>query len=104
MNNHTPGPWKTGRTDIQSYTGDGIQEMYVYRDPNAPIQILGNNCHADARLIAAAPDMFAALTDLRQWCLNRAQDFALLSVRRRIYLELSEKLNVAIVKVTEATK
>ena len=64
---HTPGPWKMGRTDLASYTtndntGECERVMYVYRDQGQDrIAIFGDNVVEDARLIAAAPELLAAL-------------------------------------------
>lgn len=70
---HTPGPWKTGREDMQSYTGDGeIPFTNIYHATETdgfhlghslPLTIgraEGNNNKANARLIAAAPDLLEA--------------------------------------------
>lgn len=67
MNAHTPGPWKTGREDMQSYTGDGeIAFTNIYQgSPPQPIgRAEGDNNKADAKLIAAAPDLAEALRAL----------------------------------------
>jgi len=70
------GPWKTGREDMQSYTGDGeiaITNIYhttvhdgVHEPTGSPLPLTigraeGEHNKAIARLIAAAPDLLAAL-------------------------------------------
>ena len=59
MNAHTPGPWKYDYED--GYCGEIIasngKEVATFTDePNAP----------DARLIAAAPDLLAALIQISE--------------------------------------
>ena len=73
----TPGLWFAGRMDTVSYHGDGggpHKDVYV-NDPNGEFHLgtrlpavvavcygaLGSDCRANARLIAAAPDLLAAL-------------------------------------------
>ena len=72
----TPGLWFAGRMDTVSYHGDGggpHKDVYV-NDPNGEFHLgtrlpavvavcygaLGSDCRANARLIAAAPDLLAA--------------------------------------------
>lgn len=58
MNGPTPGPWHVCETDWRIVEGsDGL----VVADVRAPLFGTGRE---DARLIAAAPDLFAALTQL----------------------------------------
>lgn len=73
MSQHTPGPWKTGRDDMQSYDGAGEPFTYIYHATlkdgehlGQPLPLTigraeGENNKANARLIASAPDMLAAL-------------------------------------------
>lgn len=67
MNKHTPGPWHwesdpvkgdpTGRVRYQVTTiGKTIAQLYYSSYSGGP-----TNAEADARLIAAAPDLLAAL-------------------------------------------
>lgn len=57
MSNHTPGPWEADWDD------DG-EQLGIYQDRYAgnPIAVMreGSNASADAKLIAAAPDLLAA--------------------------------------------
>lgn len=64
---HTPAPWKAGNV---TRTKDAAREVYTFskHDPNATIATVHDNgdyneCEANARLIAAAPDLLAALQD-----------------------------------------
>ena len=60
---HTPGPWRVGKkyvTDI--YPNDG--GMLVARVMTGGIS--NNKSHANARLIAAAPELLAALQSIAE--------------------------------------
>jgi hypothetical protein len=74
LNAHTPGPWKTGREDMQSYTGDGETAFTnIYHQTltdgehlGRPLPLTigraeGENNKADAKLMAAAPDLVVEL-------------------------------------------
>jgi hypothetical protein len=71
----TPAPWRRG--SLESYNAaDGRPHRYVYRGDNESTRTricveggVGENgkvfdCDADAALIAAAPDLYAAVRDL----------------------------------------
>lgn len=72
---HTPGPWRI----MASITGEaatcwvvGRKESKSFADLSdqdviAAVTSEGKSNDADARLIAAAPDMLAALVELRDW-------------------------------------
>jgi hypothetical protein len=68
---HTPGPWKISQVE-NAITGEPLEKWSVAEanPPNKhePHGIISRNdgylTLADARLIAAAPDMLAALQDL----------------------------------------
>ena len=61
MSGHTPRPWKVGGTDLQP----------MVRSPNGPLSVCIAACdeyregeqEANARLIAAAPDMLESLRE-----------------------------------------
>lgn len=69
---HTPGPWRTGW--LESYdASDGEPVAYVYRrQPDDERETAhnrirvkgGDDCDADAALIAAAPELLGMLKEL----------------------------------------
>lgn len=66
MNNHTPGPWNA--TEFNPVTGD-IDDCYLYVEPGIAVierKVKGRDQHdtANARLLAAAPDLLEALEKL----------------------------------------
>ncbi len=70
---HTPGPW--------SYEGGMI------KGPGTTIVDLhgamgGDDTEADARLIAAAPDLLATLSAWTDWAVNRDVPFLLIQATR----------------------
>jgi len=81
---HTPGPWHADKS------GAGW-EVRPNRNVHA-VTILGHEDEANARLIAAAPEMLEALTQLSKWCddnlngcpaeLGRIQDLAEAAIQK----------------------
>jgi hypothetical protein len=76
---HTPGPW--------TYEGDhthrqfnirmlGRDAQHICTVNNLPPHVLANReqstAEANARLIAAAPDLLAALVELDAWAMNES--------------------------------
>lgn len=69
---HTPGPWRAARTPINPWWKVYIEgheiaeieggEIAVWNDPNRPETV-----EANARLIAAAPDLLACLKEMGDW-------------------------------------
>ena len=55
MTKHTPGPWRTS----------GTQSFYVFAGDEV---VTNGSTQANARLIAAAPDLLAALESLFEHC------------------------------------
>lgn len=67
----TPGPWKVYRSDYGSRPGIEGRETSViaYGTPVDAEGVLGNSpeeIEANARLIAAAPDLYASVVELRE--------------------------------------
>ena len=55
---HTPGPWRMNtRGDLPIYAGDAPNHELV------AVALKGESQEANARLIAAAPELFACLKD-----------------------------------------
>jgi hypothetical protein len=65
MSNHTPGPW--------TFDGEYVESL----DLDTPLSIAtvadcGNDTHCNGRLIAAAPELLAALKRLVEYCDNHS--------------------------------
>ncbi len=60
MSEHTPGPWKINEASKIEIIAEG-EPMVIARTPNKLYQ---KESEANARLIAAAPDLLDALTEL----------------------------------------
>jgi hypothetical protein len=67
---HTPGPWGIRSRDVGGFvvgpTGDFLPAAIIPKNKREAAEV-----HANARLIAAAPDMLAALKKMRPSILNR---------------------------------
>lgn len=61
MPKHTPGPWETLGTIVQA-PGIFGADLHVASAPDRPVT--ADEIEANARLIAAAPDLLAALKEL----------------------------------------
>ncbi len=66
---HAPGPWGAGCNErgqwlIQSTDGDGFTPPWAYQKATVAAIAPREDAAANARLIAAAPEMFAALRDI----------------------------------------
>ena len=74
MMTHTPGPWeiKANLLDIETRYGDwhyiDIKGVALVRDPHTP------EGKANATLIAAAPDLLAALETVMPWASKAVAD------------------------------
>lgn len=84
---HTAGPWtyqdRGGRegwlvVDPQSDNGDIIAQV----DPDNIMEDLGYSNEANARLIAAAPELLSALVDLLDACPASCEDRRLMDAQR----------------------
>lgn len=58
---HTPGPW---RVDGEFVFADGVRIADTTANEDDAVPRSDGQCDADARLIAAAPDLLDALPDL----------------------------------------
>jgi hypothetical protein len=101
---HTPGPWFVDQDMREGmewnnhiYGSNGDCVCFMAHDGNDPSNAIGL---ANARLIAAAPDLLEALTDmLSGWRYIRATHGDLYGVG---WDRAEEKANAAIAKATEA--
>ena len=62
----TPGPWATKAPSWDVYDSDGFTIAEVY-----PLTFKGHHTEANARLIAAAPDLLEACNVAIRFCENR---------------------------------
>jgi len=63
MNKHTPGPWVVDETHLQG----SVNNLEIGRHITlCSLNVGRDQCLANARLIAAAPDMLEALIDCRR--------------------------------------
>jgi hypothetical protein len=72
MSKHTPGPWECENYDNKLF----VIADHMTGSP-AVCRILGSDAtvNADANLIAAAPDLLAALQNVMSWIRNWSPDF-----------------------------
>jgi hypothetical protein len=71
--NHTPGPWEISNWSFEpgkglpsgiyaeNEDGDSVTVCQFHNDPDEPDRV-----HANARLIASAPELLAALQDIKR--------------------------------------
>ena len=77
MTEHTPGPWKT-RTDYSNSKGNADVWTDESHGSVMIAECRGINKDADARLIAAAPDLLVALEAVRRIVVNQLDNSGLL--------------------------
>ena len=65
-NEHTPAPWIYNQHASESHFY--IESKKMLTVPNGSGQVAETWCEADAALIAAAPDLYEALTNLLAVC------------------------------------
>lgn len=63
MGEYTPGPWTSG----ESYLADHGREFEVSTEERRGVWVAKTQSLADARLIAAAPDLLEAVTEYLEW-------------------------------------
>lgn len=69
MSKHTPGPWVINHSGLQEPTGD---YDHIHAESNRALQAIckvvrRHDSKANAKLIAAAPDLLEALEALLDW-------------------------------------
>ena len=76
MNQHTPGPWKVwqGSSIVKEMDGYQAHIGFAYMPSFAERSETGRRALADARLMAAAPEMLAALKDVARHLNGEARD------------------------------
>lgn len=91
----TPGPWTVTSKYVQRYNDEPGNTVYTVEAPDQPlspsipmakglkVSIANAIREADARLIAAAPDLLAALADIaKQWPDSSAAKTALAAIAK----------------------
>lgn len=89
---HTPGPWVLGSPEL--ITAFGSDYKYNITTPNGPCLAVVLGGEANARLIAAAPELLEALKALHEAC------DTLLS-ERSLY-KIQGELNMALTAIAKA--
>jgi hypothetical protein len=102
---HTPGPWTAGRPDRATIV-DGVDSKWIYDARDQYVAVASglidgpwDEVMANARLIAAAPDMLAALLEARVE-LRAVQEF---DGHARSTAEVLEKIDAALVRAGAAS-
>ena len=57
MNKHTPAPWMAHKWELENYKGVEVRDI----QGNPICALANNNAEANAKLIAAAPELLEAL-------------------------------------------
>ena len=99
---HTPGPWfvpvRTGTQYVEARIGGGWLQEVAACGPTAE----AGQQKANARLIAAAPDLLEACVAMIEWD-DREQDHAVsFNQRTELCRKAFDKARAAIAKATEA--
>lgn len=68
MTTHTPGPWEARPDSENAFSAWSV---YAVNDQNGYICTTSGNAKADARLIAAAPDLLEALREIAELPVSR---------------------------------
>ena len=88
MSNHTPGPWKVSRRfDVYQDTqtpGVGGTFVATTKGVSELPESVNQVCEADAKLIAAAPDLLKALQDILIFDSALSQENARSAIRKAI--------------------
>jgi hypothetical protein len=88
MSNHTPGPWKVSRRfDVYQDTqvpGVGGTFIATTKGVSELPESVNQVCEADAKLIAAAPELLKALQDILIFDSALSQENARAAIRKAI--------------------
>ena len=98
MNEHTPGPWSAGGIYVSGPSGYVVAEVDSHdtarreRRKNAPPLV---TAYANARLIAAAPDMLEALRGIAAFDDSEYENDSIIAFRWRAVEIAREAINKA---------
>lgn len=87
MTKHTPGPWKTGRFDKDTVWAGNMRHMcriFPVTDKIGEAEKSKTEAEANARLIAAAPDMYELLRAVLKTEPHASVAFPIITVLDRI--------------------
>lgn len=97
---HTPGPWAASCRDIGYEGGDWPEDEFLQWEVHGPRVPWGRGefFQADARLIAAAPELLDALEKVNEWaCFASEED---VSARLMALQQIGVLARAAIAKAT----
>ena len=89
---HTPGPWRVGKDGSPEHQN----EVNLVEGSDGTLIVYGQANDADARLIAAAPDLLEALIEINQ----HAAGFKTTGMATESFLAWDAKARAAIAKAT----
>lgn len=81
---HTPGPWEVTYLDDSGQRQVGAQHLEICTCWHHSVESIERQMEANARLIAAAPDLLAALIDWTAACDQNEEDAAFAAARAAI--------------------
>lgn len=95
---HTPGPWHV-RTEFLESIGVTVSRVHTTADGETLASVYRNNNAADAQLIAAAPDMLAALIAVHEaW---KAPNYGDTDTTMDLLFDAMKSVGAAIAKATQ---
>ena len=105
MNNtHTPGPWRVSPSGILVCTADDdrphVNIAIIEDNGNDALAPMPNEVAANARLIAAAPELLAILEDTRDWLETNLRRGRINAGTANRDGDLVSQINAAIAKAT----
>lgn len=76
MTKHTPGPWAVGAGNVNAEATVDAEHTQVCTCHHHCVGSIEKEMHANAALIAAAPDLLAALIGIADFAYEMEQDWA----------------------------
>lgn len=93
MAKHTQAPWRVEGTRVWAVNGNKLLgESLIAESPHTPWGPSTEERHANAQLIAAAPDMFEALAEIHKlWCCPEPKRMADWAARCDVMADFARK-------------